>query len=345
METLLSAQGRQSRFHIGEPSEIATARRAACNLARLLGFSEISIGEIAIVVTEAGTNIAKYAGTGEILLRKAVRYDGAVGIEILALDKGPGITLLTSRMQDGNSTGGSYGIGLGTMKRLADQFDIYTLVGQGTVICMSFWCKPDADFATWCDIGMICLPVTGETVCGDAWGIRRHGQQITLLLADGLGHGPLAAIASETACLTLVDHPLATASEALRNTHQALEGTRGAAVGVTRLDGDGRLAGFAGVGNIAGCIVDNGKSHHLISHNGIVGSNLRKTQEYYSPWSSDALLIMHSDGLKARWDMTMYPGLGLLPPAVIAAVLYRDFNRANDDTTVLVCREHGEGSL
>jgi anti-sigma regulatory factor (Ser/Thr protein kinase) len=339
-ETILSAQGRQTVFHIGEPSEVAAARRAACNLAKSLGFNETVTAEIAIAVTEAGTNIAKYAGTGEILLRKAVRYDGAVGVEILALDQGPGIPQLSQSMKDGNSSGGSYGIGLGTMQRLADQFDIYTAVGQGTVICLTFWSKPDDCFASWLDIGMICLPTAGETMCGDAWGVRRHGEKITVLLADGLGHGPFAASASEAASLMLVDHPDSTAAEMLRHAHLGLQETRGAAVGVACIHGNLAMATFAGVGNIAGRILQDGKSHHLISHNGIVGSNLRKVQEFISPWSSDSLLIMHSDGLKTRWDIDQYPGLAQLYPALIAAVLYRDFNRANDDTTVLVCRSH-----
>jgi anti-sigma regulatory factor (Ser/Thr protein kinase) len=341
METLLSAQSRQAAFHIGEPSEIATVRRAACDLARTLGFNETITGEVAIVITEAGTNITKYAGSGEILLRKAVRHDGAVGMEILAIDKGPGISHLSRSMQDGHSTAGSYGIGLGTMERLADQFDIYTAAGQGTAISLSFWGKPDADFASGCDIGIVCLPLPGETMCGDAWSVRRESRQVTLLLADGLWHGPLAAIASEAACLTLVGSP-GTAGQIIHKAHQALQRTRGAAIGVACLDDGADDLTFAGVGNIAGCILDNGKTHHLISHNGIVGSNLRKVKEFASPWSAEALLIMHSDGIRTRWDLDRYAGLALLSPALIAAVLYRDFNRGNDDVTVLVCRQHRE---
>ena len=340
METLLSAQGRQTRFHIGEPSEIATARRAACDLARTLGFNETATGEVAIVVTEAGTNITKYAGSGEILLRKALRHDGAVGIEILALDQGPGISHLSLSMQDGQSTAGSYGIGLGTMGRLADQFGIYTAAGQGTVICLAFWGKPDAAFASGCDIGVVCLPLAGETMSGDAWSVRREGRKVTVLLADGLGHGPLAATASEAACLTLAS-PLDTAGQVIRKAHIALQRTRGAAVGVACLDDDADDMVFAGVGNIAGCLLDEGKTHRLISDHGIVGSNLHKVREVAAPWSSRALLIMHSDGIRSRWDVDRYPGLALLSPALIAAVIYRDFNRRNDDVTVLVCRQHG----
>jgi anti-sigma regulatory factor (Ser/Thr protein kinase) len=257
MENLLSTQGRQTRFHIGEPSEIATARRAACDLARTLGFNETITGEVAIVVTEAGTNIHKYAGSGEILLRKALRHDGAVGIEILALDHGPGIPHLSHCMQDGHTTGTSYGIGLGTMARLADQFDIYTGTGQGTVICLSFWCKPDAGLASGFDIGVVCLPMAGATPGGDAWRIRREGSGATVFPADG--RGPLQAMASDAAFLALVHGPLT---------------------------------------------------------------------------------IIDTDSVRADWDLAQYPGLAPMYTALIAAVLYRDFDRGNDEATVLVCRKN-----
>jgi anti-sigma regulatory factor (Ser/Thr protein kinase) len=311
METLFSTQGRQVAFHIGEPSEIATARRAACDLARSLGFNETVTGKVAIVITEAGTNITKYAGSGEILLRKAVRHDGAVGIEILALDKGPGIAHLSRFMQDGHTTGASYGIGLGTMARLADQFDIYTAFEQGTVICLSFWCKPDARFASECDIGIVCLPVAGETICGDAWPV---------LLADGAGRGQLTAMSFKALL-------------------QA-EG-EGAAPGVAGLDIDAAGMTCAGVGDIAGCILDDGKIYPLVCRGGILGSALRREQASGRPWSSNAVLVMHTDCIRTGWDLARYPGLALSSPALIAAVLYRDFSRGNDDATVLVCRQAG----
>jgi anti-sigma regulatory factor (Ser/Thr protein kinase) len=259
MENLLSTQGRQARFHIGEPSEIATARRAACDLARTLGFNETITGEVAIVVTEAGTNIHKYAGSGEILLRRALRHDGAVGIEILALDQGPGIPHLAHCMQDGHTTGASYGIGLGTMARLADQFDIYSATGQGTVICLSFWCKPDAGMASGCDIGIVCLAAAGATPGSDAWHVRREGSEATALPVDGPAQGLLPAMASDPAFLALVHGPLT---------------------------------------------------------------------------------IMHTDSVRADWDLGQYPGLAPMYTALIAAVLYRDFNRGNDKATVLVARQN-----
>ncbi|MGZ8295425.1 MAG: serine/threonine protein kinase, partial [Telluria sp.] len=101
---------------------------------------------------------------------------------------------------------------------------------------------------------------------------------------------------------------------------------------------DGKLQ-FAGVGNIAGSVIGGGPRRHLLSHNGIVGSNLRKVQQFEQPWDSGSLLILHSDGLGTRWDLDAYPGLAFAHCAVIAAVLYRDFTRGRDDATVVAVRE------
>ena len=121
--------------------------------------------------------------------------------------------------------------------------------------------------------------------------------------------------------------------------HAALHGTRGAALAIARIDSALGQLTFAGVGNIAGAIVDCDGHRHLLSHNGIVGSNLLKVQEFVQPWRPESMLILHTDGIGPRWDLDAYPGLCLRHPSLIAAVLYRDFGRARDDATVLVLRQ------
>jgi hypothetical protein len=76
-----------------------------------------------------------------------------------------------------------------------------------------------------------------------------------------------------------------------------------------------------------------------MSHNGIVGSNMRKVQEFAHEWGAGATLILHSDGIATRWDVNAYPALMFRHPALIAAVLYRDFARQRDDAMVLVVRQ------
>lgn len=336
---------RQQRFTIGEPSEIAAARRAGNTLARRVGFDEVRAGQLAIVISEAATNILKHAGHGEILLRKVTR-GGADGIEVLALDKGPGMRNVRQYMEDGHSTAGTYGVGLGAIRRLSQEFDLYSMPGLGTALMMVVW-GATANAATppaphW-QIGGVCLPLASEEVSGDAWNVVCQADELSLMMADGLGHGPMAAEASETAS-ALLDScspglpPLP--GNFLKLAHGALHGTRGAAMAVAHIDSTRGELRFAGVGNIAACAFDAGQGRHLLSHNGIVGSNLRKVQEFVHPWKSSMLLVMHSDGLHTRWDLDQYPGLVQCHPSLIAGVLYRDFTRGRDDVSVVVLREH-----
>ncbi len=96
---------------------------------------------------------------------------------------------------------------------------------------------------------------------------------------------------------------------------------------------------FCGVGNIAGAVVNGVSVRHMVSHNGTIGQGLAtRAQEFSYPWSPDAVCVMHSDGIRARWSLDAYPGLTRREPAVIAGVLYRDFARGHDDTGIVVAR-------
>jgi anti-sigma regulatory factor (Ser/Thr protein kinase) len=349
METILAAEYRQRCHPLEDSSQVAAVRRAAVDLCMHLGFDETAAGEVAIVVTEAATNILKHAGQGEIVLRPLAGR-GTHGIEILALDSGPGMASVSASMADGLSTAGSYGVGLGAMRRLSTEFDIYSAPGRGTAIMMALWPRQtaasaatpaeaarDAPSLRW---GAVCLPMHGEHLSGDSWVLAHDATSATVMVADGLGHGPLAAQASELATATVAQAPDLPAGTLLEDMHAALRSTRGAAAAVVRIDMLDDSLAFAGVGNIAAHLFAGGERRQMVSHNGIVGSNLRKVQVFDAPWGDDALLILHSDGITSRWNLDDYPGLAPCHPAVVAGVLYRDFSRGRDDVTVLALRDN-----
>lgn len=344
METILGARHPQLSLQVRESSEIAAARRAGNDLARQHGFDDTDCGRVALVIMEAATNIVKHAGHGEILLRPVVAGD-VPGVEIIAIDSGPGITNLAASMQDGTSTAGSYGVGLGAMRRVADEFDIHSLAGKGSAIWMMIWAGKPAGLASAWRIGTVCLPLPGEEICGDAWAVCGGAGCVTIVVADGLGHGPSAAKASEAACAVLSGCSDLPPAALMHDAHHALRSTRGAAVAVARIDCSLEQTTFAGVGNIAACVVDHHQRRQLVSHNGIVGSNMRKAQEMTATWSDDSTIVLHSDGLGTRWHLDQYPGLAACHPALIAAVLYRDFSRRRDDVTVLVIQENKDYGL
>jgi anti-sigma regulatory factor (Ser/Thr protein kinase) len=338
METILGAELRQTSHPVGESSQIASVRRAAADLAAQAGFDETTAGELAIAVTEAATNILKHAGHGAMLLRP-LRSGAAHGVEVIALDSGPGFGNLAFSMQDGTTTAGSYGVGLGAMRRLSRSFDIYSAPGKGAAVWMQFWPRHVETPAQSIHYGVVCLPIAGEQVSGDSWALGTNASEATVLVADGLGHGKHAAAASELAASVTMQSPSLPAGALLQDAHNALRATRGAAVAVARIDMHAEKLSFAGVGNIAAYISGGTERRQLVSHNGIVGSNVRKVQEFGAAWGSDSMLLLHSDGLATRWDLQDYPGLEFHHPALVAAVLYRDCCRHRDDVSVLVVRD------
>jgi hypothetical protein len=77
----------------------------------------------------------------------------------------------------------------------------------------------------------------------------------------------------------------------------------------------------------------------MVSQNGTVGHEMRTVQSYQYPFRTGSVLIMHSDGLQTRWDLRSRHGLLRRHPALVSAVLWRDYTRGRDDVCVVVARE------
>lgn len=327
-------------------STVGEVRRQAVALAGRLGFDDQDRGRLALVLTEASNNAVHHGGGGEIIIRPIL--NSQPGIEALVVDRGPGMSDTARALRDGYSTGGTPGNGLGAIARLSDKFDIYSAAGSGTVLFIQVWARgSDRSGASgapeWIEAGTVCLPHPKETACGDAWGLRRIDHRVLLTIADGLGHGPDAAAASALALGVFQESRAGSPADLLSDMHAALRSTRGAAVAVASLDRELREIRYAGVGNIAASIVSGDQTRSMVSHNGTVGHEVRKIQEFQYPWPADALVIMQSDGLQTHWKLDRYPGLMGRDPAVIAGLLYRDFSRRRDDVTVLAVRAGQNG--
>ncbi len=326
-------------FIIEESSQVGQARRDATSFAAALGFDETRQGMLALILTEVANNLVRHASQGELFLR-ALEAGENVGIEITAIDKGPGIANVSQCMQDGYSTAGTAGNGMGAIARLSDSLEIYSKPLEGTVLVAALWAKPPpSDPASApMEVGAINRPKPGQEICGDAWAVAYRPGRALFFLADGLGHGPDAALASQEAVRAFRKQADRRPKEIMEAVHTALHGTRGAAAALAEIDFRKQQVCFAGIGNIAGTIVALLQTQSMVSHNGIVGHQVRKVQEFVYPWTPQSLLILHSDGLSHRWQLERYAGLTVRHPALIAGVLYRDFQRINDDATVLVGR-------
>jgi anti-sigma regulatory factor (Ser/Thr protein kinase) len=318
-------------YTVDHPSAVGTVRRGASTVARSLGLDDDRAAEIGLVVSELATNQCRHAGSGTVLVR--VRRTGDdTALEVLAVDSGPGMRDIGAAMRDGVSSRGTLGIGLGTLPRLATSWDAWTSPGRGTVIAATF--AAHGTVAGLAEPTGITRPMTGQTVCGDALAVRHDDGVPSLLVADGLGHGPLAAAASGAAVRAFLDAPAGPPVALLERVHGALGGTRGAAVAVAQVPGDGSLR-YAGLGNISGT-AQGTRSRGLVSYPGIAGTRGRPLRETTYPVEAGDVVVLHSDGLTDRWSLADYPGLATRSPLVVAGVLLRDNAVRRDDSCVAV---------
>ncbi len=323
---------------------MADARRIARGLAARIGLDENLAEQVAIVVTEASTNLLKHAGGGELLLRTTGDVSAAKPcLEMLALDKGAGMGNLEQCMRDGFSTGGSAGQGLGAIVRLSTEADFYSEAGRGAAV-MARWSDPapprePPQEHSLLQIGVVNVCKPGQDVCGDSWGATQKNEFTTILVADGLGHGINAKTASAEAVRMLHLHPDANPGALVEFAHQALRSSRGAAVAVARIDRSRNEVVFSGIGNISGHIYGADRAaQRMVSGYGTAGFQAHRVKEFRYAWPESGILVMFSDGLGSQAGLETHTGLARRDPSLIAGVLYRDFSRHNDDATVLVAK-------
>jgi anti-sigma regulatory factor (Ser/Thr protein kinase) len=327
-------------YPVTELSQVAEPRRAALWLAGRMDLSETRAAQFALVVTELATNLAKHASKGEILLRPLDSPSEAPGVEVIAVDAGPGIPDVALSQRDGYSTSGTLGHGLGAIRRQSDDFWIYTQP-SGTVISATVRReRPAAASRSPLDVGAVCVSMPGEEICGDAWTWRLREDRLAVLVADGLGHGLGAHDAARLAVLTFEAEPEAAPPELVERVHTALRPTRGAAVAMLAVDLERAVARYSGLGNISAAVLrEDGSRQNFLSQNGIAGHAASRVQEFSYPVPPRSVIVLHSDGLGTHWNVASYPGLLTRHPSLIAGILYRDSSRRRDDVTVVVARE------
>lgn len=322
---------------VADLSQVGEARRSVATLTAQLGLDETEAGRAALVATELATNLARHGRGGRLLVR-AVRDH--TGVEIVAIDKGPGMADLSRALRDGFSTGGTPGKGLGAVQRMSDVFDVYTQPGRGTAVLSRLYRPRGAlpSAAPSLELGIMNVPAPGERVCGDGYARLRGVCGPALLVVDGLGHGASAHRAAVAAVEEARRRQPLPATELLPAIHRALHNTRGAAVAVAEVDETAGTLTFAGIGNISCTITDGSGSRSLASMNGTVGGEMGRVHEFAAPFPAGATLALFSDGLQSRWRIDDYPGLRPHHPALVAAVILRDHLRGRDDATIVVAR-------
>ncbi|GAA4335104.1 anti-sigma regulatory factor [Variovorax defluvii] len=326
-------------FNMEDASCVGEARRHVARLCGERAWPEVDAARAAIVATELATNLAKHAHEGRLLV--AAR-DPLGDVEMLAVDSGPGIVDVPRAMRDGVSTTSTPGSGLGAIVRQSNFFDIQSAQPQGTVCVARVapgarpGAMPGAPSGAAYAFGAVCVPVAGETACGDGWLLALDGERAAALLADGLGHGPEAAKAAQAAVQCFAKRPFGAARETLPPVHEALRTTRGAAVFALWID-PAQVA-YAGAGNVIGRLVSGTFDKTMLTAHGTMGVQARRFEAQHMPLPPHATAIVHSDGVVSRWNAGGLAPLLQRDPALLAARIYADFSRGRDDVCILALR-------
>ncbi|MBI5549241.1 MAG: SpoIIE family protein phosphatase [Deltaproteobacteria bacterium] len=152
-----------------------------------------------------------------------------------------------------------------------------------------------------------------------------------LAVIDGTGHGPEAAEAARQACQVIGAHAQLRPAALLERCHRELRTTRGAAMGLLRIDSEMK-GQFAGVGNVA-VVTRSTSPITVLSHAGIVGHRMRKVHEFEFRCGPGDLICLYSDGVRS--SLRLDEVLGLPLPQAAERIL-DTYGKSSDDATVLL---------
>lgn len=326
-------------FIANDRSYFSLIKKEIRRIATDAGMKVSRVNELDLIVAEMTSNLYKYSKDGEILVGVFANGDNPY-IELISIDSGPGIANPIKMMQDGMSSSQTLGHGLGSMKRLSDTFEIYSQLGWGTIVLSRVFNKPEkASIKKDVIVRPIVIYKPGESVSGDGFVMKRTEKYVKLMLADGLGHGVDANIAVNEAAAAFRMFPDYSPAETLRFVHTAIKKTRGAVINIIGYNFAAKEWVSAGVGNIALRLNGPIEIKNHLSYNGIVGHNIPNTindQSY--PGAQYNQVILCSDGIKTRLDTNRYPMMYRYDSAILAAAIYKDYARRNDDMSVVIAK-------
>lgn len=337
------------RFSVAQPEDTGAARRAVARLAADAGVHAGLLPALELVVTELGSNLVRHTPSGGSIIAGIVHTASGCGVEVVSVDRGPGIRDVDAALRGRDSAAlaqkgewtwqphDGLGCGLAAVRRLASTVDVWSLPGVGTAV-LARLLPGDAQFLPrWAGIA---TALDNDDECGDAWAVVDDGARTTVIVVDGLGHGPAAAEASRAAVTAFESAADVDLESLARRVHEAMRGTRGGAVALCRLDAQRGHAEYVGVGNISGRLVTPGSSQAMVSMSGTLGAELTPPRirrlSYDVP--DGATLVMHSDGVRDGFDVEAHAGLLQHDPLLIAAVIHGERVRGSDDATVVVLR-------
>jgi serine/threonine protein phosphatase PrpC len=192
------------------------------------------------------------------------------------------------------------------------------------------------------DIGGVKQSFADDEHCGDQFGYWQKGDQITLCIADGLGHGKYAEIAARAAMSYVASHLTNSLPEIFFGCNQEIRDTRGGAMGIAIIDKKACTLTYAGIGNTRILILRSAdlnatdrKPQYLRSNFGIVGAGYKHLVPETVSFAPGDLVMMYTDGVKEMISFTGYEALLYKNIQELAEKIIKDWGRDTDDAAVL----------
>ena len=328
-------------FTVADRSYFALLKKDIHALAAEVSFSSERAGRVDIIVAELVSNLVKHGTGGHLIAKKILDVSHGAGIELISIDNGPGIDNVKKMMEDGESTKNTLGQGLGAMQRLSDQFEIYTQKDWGTILMTRIFKEEISAYKKPSPVALssIVLPKPGEQLCGDGFFYRLTKDKLSIIVGDGLGHGPEAAKAVNAAIEAFKNNEENDPVEIIRMLHESVKRTRGLVATVAVFNFKEKCWSICGVGNIAARMSSFISTKAYMSYNGIIGHNIPRSMKIHEvPYEPGQTILLCSDGIKTRWDLSKYPAIGKNDLSILTAAIYKDHSRNTDDSSVIAVK-------
>lgn len=337
-------------------------RIAISRIAKLPGMAEASDLDrslVATMISELGTNIIKYAGRGQISARMITLAEGRA-IEVTARDMGPGIADISLALQDHYSTGNSLGLGLPAVQRMSDAFSISSQPGQGTLVVarkligagagrVFVAARPQVRAAskgparqepsgikTW-EAGACVRPMPGTIRGGDAALILETPTRLLLAIVDVTGHGETAGRLRSRIEAQLQAQPGKEITALMRDLHELMIGTIGAAVGLMSIDLTTARFAYIGVGNTGASRVA-GERWRGLSKDGLLGARFPTPLPQEGQLMPEDTLLFWTDGISEKLCSKYVIENRSVPAETLARRAVRTFGKLHDDAGCLIFR-------
>ena len=329
-----------SRFAANERSYFSILKKEVRQKAEKAGFDSKKLNDIDLIISELTSNLQKYATDGEVLAGLFYEQDNCY-LELISIDQGPGMNY-QQMMADGFSSEKNLGMGLGSMKRLSDKFDIYSVKEWGTIILSRIYQKkqqPRTGLAAKIELRPLVIAMPGQTVSGDGTYFSIDDRYFKLMVADGLGHGEEANYAVNEGIAAFKASKKTSPSAILKDIHQYIAKTRGMVATIVVFDAVKKTWTMAGVGNITTRMSNFLDIKNQMSYNGIIGHNIPNIMnDQEAALNTFHQVTLCSDGIKSRWELAKYPGINRCDLSIQAAAIYKDYARHTDDMSVVIAK-------